>query len=129
MYTFTEVVYMRFHVGRNEIFSFRCLVNFLITAYMIQTEMKLIAGVISLKFLQKWNFISGDKISCKHYPKWNRMKGNICKCVNKNVWLLLNGPFILDHPRNEIHFISLAMKSNVNRISFMMGWNFVSGLT
>ena len=22
-------------------------------------------------FLQKWNFISGDKIRCKHYPKWN----------------------------------------------------------
>ena len=55
------------------------------------------------------------------------MKGNICTCVNKNDWLLLNGPFISGHSRNEIHFISPAMKSNVNRISFMVDWNFVSG--
>ena len=91
--------------------------QFLVTDYMMQPEMKLIAGVISLRsFWQKWNFISGHKISCKHYPKWNHMKGNICTCVNKNDWLLLSGPFISDYPRNEIHFISPAMKSNVNRV-------------
>ena len=33
-------------------------------------EMKLIAGVISVRsFLQKWNFISGDKVLCKRYPE------------------------------------------------------------
>ena len=99
----------------NEIFSFRSkwsifvLVSdqFLVTVYKIQPEMKLIAGVISLQsFWQKWNSISGDKISSKQHPKWNHMKGNICTCVNKNDWLILNGPFISDHPGNEIHFIS-----------------------
>ena len=95
---------------------------------MIQPEMKLVAGVISLRsFWQKWNFISGDKISCKHYPKWNHMKGNICTCVNKNDWLLLSKRFISDHPQNEIRFIPPTMKSNGNRISFMVDWNFVSG--
>ena len=61
------------------------------------------------------------------------MKGNICTCVNKNDWLLFNGPFISGHSLSEIHFISPAMKSNVNRISFMVDWNsfwvdFISGL-
>ena len=99
----------------------------LVTVYTIHPEVKLIAGVISLRsFWQKWNFISGDKISCKHYPKWNHMKGNICTCVNKNDWILLNGPFISDHPRNKNHFISPAMRSNVNRIYFMVTWSFVS---
>ena len=78
-------------------------------------------------FWQKWNFISGDKTSCKHYPKWTHMKGNTCTCVNKKYWFLLNGSFILGHPRNEIHLFPPAMKSNVNRICFMVGWNFVSG--
>ena len=102
--------------------------QFLVTVYMIQPEIKLIADVISLRsFWQKWNLISGDKISCKHYPKWNHMKGNICTCVNKNDWLLFSGPFISGHPRNEIRFISPTMKSNINRISFIVDWNFVSG--
>ena len=103
--------------------------QFLITVYRLQPEMRLIAGDISLRSLwHKRNFISGDKISCKHYLKWNHMKRSICTCVNKNDWLLLNGPFISDHPRDEIHFIFPAMKSNVNRISFVVGWNFISGL-
>ena len=107
-----------FHFGVWSI-SYNCL--------HVQPEMKLIASVISLwSFWQKWNFITGYKISCKHYPKWNHMKANICTCVNKSDWLLLNGPFISDHPRNEIHFISVAMKSNVNSIFFMVGWNFAS---
>ena len=43
--------------------------RFLITVYMTQPEMKLIAGVISLQsFWQKWNFILGDEIPWKHYP-------------------------------------------------------------
>ena len=102
--------------------------NSLDIAFNAHVRLKLIAGVISLRsFWQKWNFISGDKISCKHYRKWNHMKGNICTCVSKNDWLLTNGPFISDHYRNEIHFISPAMEGNVNRISFMVS-SFVSGL-
>ena len=95
---------------------------------MIQPEMKLIAGVISLQSSwQKWNSISGDKISWKRYLKWNCMNGNICTCVNKNDWHLFNELFISDHIRNEIHFISPTILRNVNRISFTVGWNFVSG--
>ena len=56
------------------------------------------------------------------------MKGNIYTCVNKNDWFLHNGLFISGHPRNEIRFISPAVKSNVNKISFMVDWNFVLGL-
>ena len=96
----------------------------LITVYMVQIEMKLIAGVISL---QKWTFILGEKISCKQHPKWCCMKEEICTTVSKNVWLLLNGSFISDHPRNEIHFISPVMKSDVYRISFTVGWNLILG--
>ena len=96
---------------------------------MILPELKLVPGVISLRsFWEKYNFISGHKISCKQHPKGNQIKGNICACVSKNDWLLLNRPFISDHPRNEIHFISPTMKSNVNRIPFMVGWNFISSL-
>ena len=102
--------------------------QFLVTVYMIQTEMKLVAGIVALRsFWQKRNFISGDRILCKHYLKWNLMKGNICTCVNKNDWLLLSGLFISGRARNEIRFISPTMKSNVNRISFTVDWNFVSG--
>ena len=70
----------------------------------------------------------GEKISSKQCLKRNHIKGNICACVSKNYWLLFNGPFISDHPRNEILFISPAMKINVERVPFMMGQNFISGL-
>ena len=45
-------------------------------------------------------------------PKMKPYERNICTCVNKNDWLLLNGPFISYHSRNEIHYIFPAMKSN-----------------
>ena len=114
-----------FHFGVWSI-SYNCLHD--------QPELKLVAGLISLgSFWQKWNFILGHKISCKQHSKWNHIKGNICACASKNTWLLVNGPPISDHPRNEIHFISPAMKSNVNGIPFMVGWisfleDFISGL-
>ena len=42
----------------------------LVIVYMRYPEMKLIAGVISLRsFWQKWNFTSGDKMLCKHYSE------------------------------------------------------------
>ena len=120
---------MRFHFGRNEIFSIRCLVSdqFLKIVYMYNPKWNSLRVLFYCgHFDRNENFISGDKILCKHYPKWNHMKGNICTCVNKNEWLLLNGPFISDQPRNKIRFISPVMKSNVNRISFMVSWNFGS---
>ena len=73
--------------------------------------------------LTEMKFNLGWKNLCKHYPKWNHMKGNICTGVNKNDWLLLNGPFISGYHRYEIRFISTAMKSDVNRIYFMVDWN------
>ena len=118
---------MRFHLGEMKYFhfgvwsiSYDCLHD--------TTRTKTRCGCYFIAVIwQKWNLISGDKILCKQYPKWNHIKGNICACVSKNDWLLLNGPFISDLPRNEIHFNSPAMKSNVNRIPFMVGWNFISG--
>ena len=83
--------------------------QFLITVYMIQPEMKLIARVISMRsFWQRWNFISGDKISCKHYPEWNYIKDkkkHLCMGLfhqRKNDWLLLNGSFFSYHPWSKI---------------------------
>ena len=96
---------------------------------MIRPEVKLIAGVISLRpFWEKLNFISGDKAPSKHYPKWNHMKENICSSVNKNDCILIDGPLISDHPRNEIHFILPEIKSDINKIYFMADWNFCSGI-
>ena len=100
-----EGVYMRFHFGRNEIFSIRCLVSdqFLKIVYMYNPKWNSLRVLFYCgHFDRNENFISGDKILCKHYPKWNHMKGNICTYVNKNEWLLLNGPFISDQPRNKI---------------------------
>ena len=74
------------------------------------------------------NLISTGKISWKHYPKWNHMKENIWRYVNKIDGILLNESFISRHPRNEIQFISPAMKSNVDRICFLVVWNFFSGI-
>ena len=106
--------------------------QFLITVYMIKPEMKLIAGVISLRsFWQKWNFSSGDKISCKHYSKWNHMEGNNCTCVyfikTKMTGLYWMGCFSRTIPETKFHFISPVVKSKVNRISFLVGWYFILG--
>ena len=39
--------------------------QFLITVYITQPEMRLIAvSILFRSFWQKWNFISGDKLSC-----------------------------------------------------------------
>ena len=103
--------------------------QFLIAVYMIQPEMKLIAGVISSRpFWQKWNFISVDKKSSKHYPKWNHMKENICTCVyfikTKMIGFYWIGRFSWTTPETKCHFISSAIKSNLNRIFFYGWWKF-----
>ena len=99
---------------------------------MIQPEMKLIVSFISLgSFWQEWNFVSLDKRSCKHYPKWNNMKGNICACLyfikTKIIGFYWMGRFSWTTPEAKFHFVLPAMKSNINRISFMVGENFISG--
>ena len=100
----------------------------LVTIYMGTSRSETYCGSYFIAvILREMKFHFGDKISCKYYPKWNYMKGNICTCVKKIDWNLRNGTFISHHPRNEIHLISPAMKSKVNRICFMVGWNFVSG--
>ena len=129
------------HLGRclNEI-SFRekwdilILVSgkFLRTVYMVQREMKLIAGVVPLRSCwQKWKFILGDKMSCRHYPKWNHMKENIFAYVYfikaKMIGFYWIGRSSRATPETKFHFISLTMKSDVNRISLMVGWNFIFG--
>ena len=104
----------------------------LITVYMIQPERKLIAGVIWLRsFWGKLNFISGDKISCKYYSKQNHMKGNISTCIyfikTKMLAFCLMSRFFRTNPEVKFHFILSARKINVNRIAFMVEWNFISG--
>ena len=79
---------------------------------VILTEMKFHFGW--------WNII-------KILPEMKSYKRKHRPCVSKNDWLLLNRSFISGHPRNEIRFISPAMKSSVNRNYFMVDWHFVSG--
>ena len=76
-----------------------------------------------IQFNMSWKFefllTLGDKISCKHYPK-----GNICTCgcFNKT-WMVVScwiGDSSWTTPKTKFHFISPTMKSNVNRISFMV---------
>ena len=58
----------------------------LVTVYMRYSEMKLIAGVNSLRsFWHKWNFISSDKILYKHYPE---MKPLEVKCLRMRIFYL-----------------------------------------
>ena len=107
--------------------------SLIITVYITQPEMKLIAVVISLRsFWHELNFISRDKMSCKHYPKLNKIKGNICACLyfikTKIIGFYSIGRFSQTTPETKFHSILPAMRSNVNRISFMVGWNFISGL-
>ena len=106
--------------------------QFLLAVYMIQPEMKLIVGVISLRsFWQEWKFISGDKISCKHHPKWNYLKGNIWACVyfikTKMIGFYWLGHFPGTISETKFYLFLPTMKSNVNRIYFIVGWNFISG--
>ena len=105
----------------------------LITVYMKYPEMKLIAGIISFRsFWQKWDIILGGKTLYKHCLKWNHMKGNNCTCTyfikTKIIGFNWTGQFSWTTPEMKFDFISPAMKSNVNRTSFMADWNFISGL-
>ena len=85
-------------------------------SYNCCLEMKLIAGVISLRsFWQKWNFIPSDKILCKHYLKWNHPKGNICVC-EYFIKTKIVGQKI--ETRITFHFISPAIAANVNNFFF-----------
>ena len=117
---FISGVLRYFHFGVWSISYYNC--------YITQPEMKLIAGVISLRsFWQELNFISRDKMSCKHYPKWNKIKGNIYFIKTKIIGFYSIGRFSQTTPETKFHFILPAMRSNVNRISFTVGWNFISG--
>ena len=90
---------------------------------MVQSEMKLIARVISLwSFWLEWNFVSGDKISSKHYPKRNHVKGNICLYIcflkTRMIGFYWRGRFSWITLEKKFHFISPTMKSNVNIIFY-----------
>ena len=106
--------------------------QFLVTGqFLIQDKIKLAAIVIPLQsFWQTRNFISTDILSCKHYPKWNHTKRNICTCVYfikaRIIGFSWIGCFSRSTLETKFHFISFTIKSNVNRISFMVGLNSIS---
>ena len=94
-----------------------------ISVCIIQPKIKFIVGVISLlSFWQKWNCILRDKVSSKHYPKQIHVKGNICASVyfikTKLIGFYWMGRFFQTTPKTKFHFISPAMESYANRISF-----------
>ena len=85
------------------------------TVYMKYSEMKLIAGDISLRsFWQKLNFISGDKCYANTAPKWNHPKVNICACE-----YFIKTKTLDQKIKTKMDFILPAMKANINRIFFM----------
>lgn len=102
------------------------------TVYMRQPDMKLTAGVTSLRsFSQKSNFILGDK---KYHLNTTRNESYEREHLrirlfhqNKNDVLLLNERFSSTSRKTKFHFISPAVKSSVNRTSFMVDWNLISG--
>ena len=123
---------MRFHFGWNEIFLFPCLVIFLYNCLHDTTRNETHCGCYSLQsFWWKWNFISGNKISCKNYPTSNPLNGKICACVyfikTKKIGFYWMGRFFRLPPEMKLHFILPAMKSKVNRIYFLVSWNFILG--
>lgn len=65
--------------------------------------------------LQKWNFLSGDKCYVNTTPKWNYTKKNICAC---EYLIKTKDSRSKDQDKSQFHFISWAMKANVNRIFF-----------
>ena len=118
---------MKFYFGKMKYFhfgvwwvSYNCLH---VTVY------KLVAGVISLLSWQYWTFISGDEMSCKTWKSFNRNHLHMLLYHQERMigfyWM---GRFSRTTPRTKFHFISPTMKSNVNRISFMAGRNFNSGM-
>lgn len=82
----------------------------------MQLKMKLIAGVTSLRsFRQKWNFLSDDKCYVNTTPKWNYTKRNVC---TSEYLIKTKDSRSKDQDKSQFHFISGAMKANVNIFFF-----------
>ena len=64
-----EGLYVRFHLGQNEIFSIRRLVNLLQLLTLDTTNWNSLRVLLYCGHFDKWNFILGYKITCKHYSK------------------------------------------------------------
>ena len=82
-----------------------------------------------------WAQFAGDFISCEkmarwHCPKWNDMEVNIGTYIyfikTRMICFYWMGRFSQTTLETKFQIISLAMKSNVNLISFVKGWNFIS---
>ena len=103
-------------------------ISYTATVFMIQPKMKLTLSVISLRsFWQKLNFISCSNFALFH------IKEKICTCVyfikTKIIDFYWIGRFSRTTTEKNFHLILPAIKSNVSRISFIVGWNFIAGLT
>ena len=57
----------------------------------------------------------------------NHMKENICTWLKRMIDFYWTDCLSQTTPETRFHFILPAMKSNVNRIFFMVGWNLISG--
>ena len=81
-------------------------------------QMKLIVGVTSLRsFRQKWNFLSDNKYYVNTTLKWNYTKRNVCTC---EYLIKTKDSRSKDQDKSQFHFISGAMKANVN--IFFFSW-------
>ena len=60
---------------------------------------------------------------CKHHPK---MKSSKKKHLRKEIFHENKDSESIDQSKNEFHFISLAMKANVNKFFFVVKRNLIS---
>ena len=113
-----EYIYMRFHFGRNEIFSYQCLFNFL-----LQTEMKLMRVLFHCSHFDKnessfrvIKFVNttGNKII--------RKETSAHVCISSKPELLTERAVFLGPLLNR-NFISLCPQWKVIKAGFLLWWN------
>ena len=93
----------------------------LITVYMKYPKMKLIAAV-----WQKWNFIWGDKCHVSTTVTQNEIIRKETSMPSQ-IFQKNKHSRSKDKSKREIYFTSPALKTNVNRTSFKVKRNFISG--
>ena len=117
-------VYMKIHFGRNDIFSIRCMVNLLhLFTWNTQNESHcwcyFIAVILTeMKFHFGWCYVNTT-------PKMKSPKRkNLC------MWIFHKKKYIRpkDQNKNRFHFILPALKTIIDRFSFLAKPNFISSL-
>ena len=101
---------------------------------MIQPEMKFIRVLLRCGHFDRNEILFHIiKYHVNTTQKWIHMKGNICAYVyfikTKMVGFYWMSRFSWITADTKFHFISPAMKSNGNGISFMISWNFILGIS